>query len=112
MSLTSIRELITARTGLQPDSLGASAVPNAVDGRMRFLNVGTTEGYADRLGSDPQEFQALVDAIIVDLLLKVRFPFLNWWQGRHHKLFRISFLPQWTYQRQELGADQGAEQVR
>lgn len=65
MSLTRIRELISARTGLQPDSLGASAVPNAVDGRMRLLNVGTTEGYADRLGSDPQEFQALVDAIIV-----------------------------------------------
>lgn len=65
MSLTRIRELITARTGLQPDSLGASAVPNAVDGRVRFLNAGNTDAYADRLGHDPQEFQALVDAIIV-----------------------------------------------
>jgi len=65
MSLTRIRELIMARTGLQPDSLGATAVPNAVDERLRVSNTDGFDAYAARLARDPLEFQALIDAIIV-----------------------------------------------
>ncbi len=65
MSLERIRELISARTGLQPDSLGAGAVPAAVAARLRLQTGVRPEDYADRLARDPREFQALIDAIIV-----------------------------------------------
>ena len=65
MSLARIRELISARTGLQPDSLGTCALPNAVAERMRLLAPGGAGAYAERLASDSLEFQALIDAIIV-----------------------------------------------
>ncbi len=65
MNLARIRELISARTGLQPDSLGTAAVPNAVAERMRLLNAEDETAYAGRLARDPLEFQALIDAIII-----------------------------------------------
>jgi len=65
MSLERIRELISARTGLQTDSLGPTAVATAVEGRIRFQTGEGPEDYAERLAGDPLEFQALIDAIIV-----------------------------------------------
>ena len=43
MSLERIRDLISARTGLQPDSLGPTAVATAVEGRLR-LHIGAGTG--------------------------------------------------------------------
>lgn len=65
MSLAPIRELISARTGLQPDSLGAGAVAKAVAERMRLLHIAGVGDYAARSARDPLEFQALIDAIII-----------------------------------------------
>ena len=65
MSLERIRELISARTGLQPESLGPTAVAAAVEGRMRMQTGEGSGDYGERLARDPVEFQALIDAIIV-----------------------------------------------
>lgn len=65
MNLERIRDLISARTGLQPDSLGLTAVAGAVEGRVRLQPGERPEDYAERLARDPLEFQALIDAIIV-----------------------------------------------
>ncbi len=65
MSLERIRDLISARTGLQPDSLGPTAVATAVEGRLRLHTVAGPGDYAEQLARDPVEFQALIDAIIV-----------------------------------------------
>ncbi len=65
MSLARIRELISTRTGLLPESLGTAALPSAVEVRVRVLGAGTAEAYAEQLARDPAEFQTLVDAIII-----------------------------------------------
>ena len=65
MSLARIRELISTRTGLMPESLGATALPGAVQVRGRSLGLATAEEYAEQLARDPVEFQALVDAIVI-----------------------------------------------
>jgi len=65
MSLARIRDLVSTRTGLLPESLGTTALPVAVEARVRVLGAGTAEDYAARLARDPAEFQALVDAIII-----------------------------------------------
>src|SRR5262249_18485909 len=65
MNLTPVTDRVSARSGLDPESLGPTALPRAVASRMRALGLGTTGDYASRLAGDAQEFQALLDDLIV-----------------------------------------------
>jgi chemotaxis protein methyltransferase WspC len=51
--------------GLDPASIGSSAISRAVRSRMAALHCRDTNAYAARLETDPAELKALVDAVVV-----------------------------------------------
>jgi chemotaxis protein methyltransferase WspC len=65
VNLGPVLDQLHARIGLSPEALGPSLVPAAVRDRMRRLGVDDSSAYAARLAGDPDEFQALVDEIVV-----------------------------------------------
>jgi chemotaxis protein methyltransferase WspC len=65
MNLTAVAEHLQQRIGLDPEALGPTVLPSAVKARMRQLSLGDANDYARRLGSDVEEFQALVSELIV-----------------------------------------------
>ncbi len=65
MSLAAVLDLLRSRIGLDPEALGPSLVPTVVAGRMRTLGVADRAAYAALLADDREEFDALVDEVIV-----------------------------------------------
>lgn len=65
MSLAGILSLLEEGIGLNPASLGTSTVPSAVDERMRQLQLGSHDDYREYLTRHAEEFQALVEALVV-----------------------------------------------
>jgi chemotaxis protein methyltransferase WspC len=65
MSLTPILEMLQARIGLDPLSLGPSQLPRIIDAHMRALSLGDPSAYAARLASSPTEFEDLVEEAVV-----------------------------------------------
>jgi chemotaxis protein methyltransferase WspC len=65
MNLTPVTDLLSARIGLDPESLGPTVLPRAVASRMQALGLRISGDYAVRLAGDAQEFQALLGDLIV-----------------------------------------------
>jgi chemotaxis protein methyltransferase WspC len=65
MNLAAIAEQLRARVGIDPQSLGANLLRNVVANRMRALGLTDPGRYAEHLGRSRDEFDALVDEIIV-----------------------------------------------
>jgi chemotaxis protein methyltransferase WspC len=65
MNLDAITGLLRKRIGLDPESLGPSVVPSAVALRQRALGIAELSDYAGRLRSSAQEFEALVNELVV-----------------------------------------------
>ncbi len=65
MSLSAIIELLRTRIGLEPQSLGANALPEAINRRMRALKVDDADAYAALLAASPLEFDELVNDVVV-----------------------------------------------
>lgn len=65
MKLDAIAALLERRIGLDPASLGPSALPDAVAERVRLTGVTDAAGYATLLDARPEEFAALVDKLLV-----------------------------------------------
>jgi chemotaxis protein methyltransferase WspC len=65
MTLDLLLTSLQQRIGLNPDALGSGAIAAAVEARMRTL--GLTDGavFAARLASSADEFQSLVDDLVV-----------------------------------------------
>ncbi|MCC6418479.1 MAG: tetratricopeptide repeat protein [Gemmataceae bacterium] len=57
--------LLQQRLGLAPETVGPKALRAAVHDRMTLLGLDALEVYALRLESDPQEFLALVEEVVV-----------------------------------------------
>jgi chemotaxis protein methyltransferase WspC len=66
MNLQPAIDVLKRRMGVNPDSLGATLLPNAIRERMRFLDLADAEAYARRLDSDAAEFGTLADATVVE----------------------------------------------
>ena len=60
-----IHDILASRIGLQAESLGRSVVPKAIEGRMKLLGLGDAADYAQKLESTLEEFQALMEEVIV-----------------------------------------------
>jgi chemotaxis protein methyltransferase WspC len=65
MSLTAIADLLQARLGLEPESLGPAALSAAVETRVRALGLTDPAAYAGHLAGSDDEFAALVDEVVV-----------------------------------------------
>jgi chemotaxis protein methyltransferase WspC len=65
MNLDAITGLLRKRIGLDPESLGPSVVPSAVALRQRALGLAELSDYAGRLQNSAQEFDALVNELVV-----------------------------------------------
>src|SRR5262249_28561692 len=65
MGLARVIGLLERRIGLDPASLGPSAFAAAVRDRMRALALTDPVAYAGRLTDSPEEFDALVDRLVV-----------------------------------------------
>ncbi|HEV3444491.1 MAG TPA: CheR family methyltransferase [Gemmataceae bacterium] len=65
MSVQAVTALLRERLGLDPGSLGPSAINDAVAVRMRVLGRGDLTSYASSLAGDAEEFQALAEEISV-----------------------------------------------
>ena len=65
MSLPEIETVVRDRLGLDPEALGATALPRAVDQRMNVIDLATTDDYFALLTSDPAEEGALANALVV-----------------------------------------------
>jgi chemotaxis protein methyltransferase WspC len=65
VNLAPVIALVRERIGLDPESLGPTALARAVAARLRALGLQTPDAYAARLAGDPQEFQALVGHLTV-----------------------------------------------
>lgn len=65
MTMPLLLTYLRDRIGLNPDSLGAGVVPDAVARRMRALNLRNLEVYVSQATTLPHELQALVDEIVV-----------------------------------------------
>src|SRR5579862_8044605 len=65
MSVTAIIDLLRTRIGLEPQSLGANALPEAIAQRLRTLKVADPAAYAALLASSPPDFDELVNDIVV-----------------------------------------------
>ena len=61
MSIALVTALLERRIGLDPGSLGAGAIPRAVEGRRRALGLAGVAEYAALVAGHPGEFQALVE---------------------------------------------------
>lgn len=56
---------LTRRIGLNPDSLGQTAVQHAIDVRMKSRGLGDDAAYAALICADQQELQSLINEIVV-----------------------------------------------
>ena len=65
MSLPRIESLLQASIGLDPESIGHTAVGNAVRERIRATGAKDTDAYHDVVAGTPDELQALVEAVVV-----------------------------------------------
>jgi chemotaxis protein methyltransferase WspC len=65
MNLDPVTALLRERIGLDPESLGATALPRAVAFHMKALGLTAAAEYATRLVEDGEAFQSLVDAVSV-----------------------------------------------
>jgi chemotaxis protein methyltransferase WspC len=65
MSIANVTGLLRERLGLDPASVGATAIEQAIAVRMRALDSDDLTAYASRLGIDAEECQALVEEISV-----------------------------------------------
>ncbi|HEX4610774.1 MAG TPA: CheR family methyltransferase [Urbifossiella sp.] len=65
MTLTAVEDLVRARIGLDPGSLGASTFARTVTARMRARGTNSAAAYAGLLASDPAEWVALVEELVV-----------------------------------------------
>jgi chemotaxis protein methyltransferase WspC len=65
MSRTAILELLQQRLGFSPDAIGPTAIDIAVGHRMRVAGRDDIAGYAHWLAEDRDEFEALVDEVVV-----------------------------------------------
>jgi chemotaxis protein methyltransferase WspC len=65
MSMSAIIELLRTRIGLEPQSLGANALPEAIAQRMRTLKVADPAAYVALLASSPPDFDELVNDVVV-----------------------------------------------
>jgi chemotaxis protein methyltransferase WspC len=65
MNLDAVTDLLERRIGLDPASLGPTVLPAAVADRMRALGLADPAAYAGRLAGWPEEFDALVERLIV-----------------------------------------------
>jgi chemotaxis protein methyltransferase WspC len=65
MSIAAVTELLRARLGIDPASLGAGTIEQAIAGRMRALGSDDLSAYATRIGADAEQFQALAEKISV-----------------------------------------------
>ncbi|MFO0928241.1 MAG: protein-glutamate O-methyltransferase CheR [Gemmataceae bacterium] len=65
MNLTAVLDLLRERTGIDPDTLGAGAVPAAVRARLHRIGERDAAAYACRLRADAAEFARLVDEVVV-----------------------------------------------
>ena len=65
MSVPTVSAMLRERLGIDPDSLGAGAIENAIALRIRVLGSDELTAYASRLSADAKEFQALVEEVIV-----------------------------------------------
>jgi chemotaxis protein methyltransferase WspC len=60
-----ILESLTRQIGLDPASLGVSAVTATIQERMRVLDLVDPESYRAKLASDPREWQNLTERLVV-----------------------------------------------
>ncbi len=65
MSADAVADLLRERLGLDPDTLGAGVIPAAVRTRMAALSVTDPAAYAQQARAAAQEYQRLVDTIVV-----------------------------------------------
>jgi chemotaxis protein methyltransferase WspC len=65
MNVAAIAELLSRRIGLDPQTLGAEALPRIVAKRMRALRLTDPRRYAAHLAQSAEEFAALVDEVVV-----------------------------------------------
>lgn len=67
MSLAQVEELLRTRIGLDPASAGPGIVAHAARRRMRLLGLGDgeTERYARRIETSDDEFQELVEEVVI-----------------------------------------------
>jgi chemotaxis protein methyltransferase WspC len=65
MSIETVTALLRERLGLDPGSLGPSAIDDAVAVRLRALGQDNLFAYASGLAGDKEEFQALAEEISV-----------------------------------------------
>ncbi|MCZ2341564.1 MAG: hypothetical protein LC104_07175 [Bacteroidales bacterium] len=60
-----ILEYLTRRIGLDPDSLGASTIAEAIQERMRIVEKPEPNSYREYLETEPAELQKLAERIVV-----------------------------------------------
>jgi chemotaxis protein methyltransferase WspC len=65
MSLPGIEAVVRDRLGLDPEALGAAALPLAVEKRTNAIGVATTDAYLEVLSSNPAEQIALAAELAV-----------------------------------------------
>lgn len=65
MNLDAVHKLLAERIGLDAASLGPSAVPAAVAARVQVRGAADLETYVTVLARDAEEWQALVEALVV-----------------------------------------------
>jgi chemotaxis protein methyltransferase WspC len=65
MKLELLLSSLQQRIGLNPDSLGPSAIAAVVQARMQGLGLTDLSAFAARVASSPGEFQSLVDDLVV-----------------------------------------------
>ncbi len=65
MTLAAVRRILDERVGLDPDTLGPTAFPQAVADRCRVLGLPDSSAYAVRVGRDSAEFDALLAKLVV-----------------------------------------------
>lgn len=65
MAFSRIEALIRTRLGLSPPSLGANGLQKALSRRMAACGIADEAGYLRRLFEDPQEWDALCEALLI-----------------------------------------------
>jgi chemotaxis protein methyltransferase WspC len=65
MNLSPVEDLVRARIGLDPLSLGATTFPRTVEARMRARAVESAVAYAGVLNTVPSEWATLVEDLVV-----------------------------------------------
>ena len=65
MSLNGIKQVLYDAMGLKDETIGESALTNAVQRRLASLNLDTKEKYLDTLKASKDEIQALIEEIVI-----------------------------------------------